>query len=299
QVLGGFSLADIFPSSRFLRIISGTEKELRKLHKEADVILQSIVDDHLQRRRSPERSNKNITGDDCEDLIDVLLNYTENQSLSFPFTHVELKAVILDIFLAGSDTSSIVVEWAMSELLRHPEEMEKAQKEMRHLFDAKGKIDETNLDELQYLPLIVKETLRLHPPGPLFLPRESRETIVIGGYQIPAKSRVSINAWAIGRDPRYWNDPDKFMPSRFENSTVDYKGSDFQLIPFGSGRRICPGMQFGVIMVHLLLANLLYHFDWKIPNQENPRDLDMSEDFGASIGRKHDLYVTPVLYCPK
>ncbi|CAN1169645.1 Desmethyl-deoxy-podophyllotoxin synthase [Linum perenne] len=295
-VIGGSTVGDFFPSNRLLRIVTGTERQLKRLHREVDIILEKIIDEHIEKRRA--RSKKDDDDED-EDLVDVLLSFTEKRD-------VEIKAVILvsfhvsqDIFLAGSDTSSTLVEWVMSELMKNPLVMQKAQKEVRQLFDEQGKVDESRLDELHYLQLIIKETFRLHPIAPLFLPRECRETVVVNGYLIPEKTRVTINAWAIGRDPRHWTNPDEFIPERFVDSSLDYKGHDFQFLPFGSGRRVCPGIQFGIAVVELLLANLLYHFDWKLPGEMKPRDLDMDEVFGSTVGRKNDLILVPIPYYPK
>ncbi|CAN1151404.1 Desmethyl-deoxy-podophyllotoxin synthase [Linum perenne] len=281
----------------------GTERQVMKLHREADEILEGIIHEHIQRRRarSIEKDGKFVADEDDheEDIVDVLLSFTENHDLGFPFTNVEIKVVILRTYSSGgSDSSSTTVEWAMSELMKNPSVMKKAQKEVRQVFDKRGHIvDEAGLDELHYLPLIIKETFRLHPTAPLLIPRECRETIVIDGYLIPAKTRVHINAWAIGRDPRHWTDPDEFIPERFIDSSVDYKGHDFQLIPFGAGRRVCPGMQYGLAVVELLLANLLYHFDWKLSDDEmKPRDLDMDEEFGAGVTRKNNLFLISVTY---
>ncbi|CAI0429795.1 unnamed protein product [Linum tenue] len=270
-VLGGFSPCDVFPSSKLLRVVSGTQAKLKKLHRETDVIMEAIINDHKAKR---------LPGNCCDDrrnqdLVDVLLNFSQDHALGFPITNTEIKAVILDIFLAGSETTSGTLNWAMSELMRNPRAMKKAQIEK----------------------LVVKETLRLHHP-PLAGPREARETMVIGGYQIPAKSRVVINSWALGRDPRYWTEPDKFYPERFLDSPIDYKGSNFELIPFGAGRRICPGLQFGVTLVNLALANLLYHFDWKLPDDMKPRDMDMTEEFSLASKKKNNLFVVPVPYYP-
>ncbi|CAI0542823.1 unnamed protein product [Linum tenue] len=297
KAFGGFTLSDVFPSSRLLGLIGGTERRLNELHREVDVMLQRFIDDHVA-RRSAEKGEE----EEDQDLVDVLLNYTrehgdKSNELSFPLTDVEIKAVISDMFLAGTDTTAVLLEWAMVELMKNPDEMEKAQREVRRVFDKKGKlVDEASLDELNYLNLIVKETLRLHLPAPLLAPRATRETVVINGYQIPAKTTVIINAWAICRDPVHWEKPDEFMPERFLLGSINYKGNDFQLIPFGAGRRICPGMQFGTAIVHLALANLLYHFDWKLPNQTKPQDLDMSEIFGVTVARKSDLYLIPIPY---
>ncbi|CAI0455268.1 unnamed protein product [Linum tenue] len=194
-----------------------------------------------------------------------------------------------DMFLAGSDTWTITVEWAMSELMKHPRVMEKAQREVRKVFNGKGVVDEASIDRLQYLQLVLKETLRLHPPGPLAIPRESKETIVVNGYKIPAKTRVFVNLWAINRDPHHWAQPEVFEPERFLNSSVDFRGTDFHYLPFGAGRRMCPGMHYGLALAYLSLANLIYHFDWKLPHQMKPEDLDMRERFGIEVKRQNNL----------
>ncbi|CAI0409717.1 unnamed protein product [Linum tenue] len=282
KAAGGLGLADIFPSSKFVRLVSGLERKLKTLHETADGILEGIIAEHVARRREEDHQE--------EDLVDVLLNFVENQGLPFPFTNVEVKAVIL------SDSSSVTVEWAMSQLMNNPHTMEKAQKEVRQVFDKTGKVDEEGVDELVYLKSVVKETFRLHPAAPLLLPREAQEAVVIHGHLIPAKTRVIINAWAIGQDPHHWDEPEKFNPERFADSSVEFMGLDFQFIPFGAGRRICPGIQYGLAVIDLLLANLLYHFDWKLPDGIEPEGLDMSETFGATVRRKNPLYLIPIPY---
>ena len=162
----------------------------------------------------------------------------------------------------------------MSEMARDPRVMKKAQDEVRMVFNMKGRVDETCINELKYLKSVVKETLRLHPPGPLLLPRESTQECKIHGYDIPIKSKVIVNAWAIGRDPNYWNEPERFYPERFIDSSIDYKGNNFEYIPFGAGRRICPGSTFGLVNVEMALALFLYHFDWKLPNGIQNEDCD-------------------------
>jgi len=182
----------------------------------------------------------------------------------------------------------------MSEMARDPRVMKKAQDEVRMVFNMKGRVDETCINELKYLKSVVKETLRLHPPGPLLLPRESTQECKIHGYDIPIKSKVIVNAWAIGRDPNYWNEPERFYPERFIDSSIDYKGNNFEYIPFGAGRRICPGSTFGLVNVEMALALFLYHFDWKLPNGIQNEDLDMTEEFKVTIRRKNDLCLIPV-----
>ncbi|XVF77121.1 hypothetical protein PTKIN_Ptkin14bG0015200 [Pterospermum kingtungense] len=163
----------------------------------------------------------------------------------------------LDVF----DTSFVTLEWAISELLKNPRVMKKAQAEVRQVFNRKGNVDDEGLHELEYLKLVIKENLRLHPPLPLLLPRESSQSCKINGYNIPAKSKVIINAWAIGRKSDYWSEAERFNPERFVNGSIDYRGANFEFIPFGAGRRMCSGMLYGIANVELPLAHLLYHFD--------------------------------------
>lgn len=189
--------------------------------------------------------------------------------------------------------------WAISEMLKNPKVMEKAQTEVREMFEGNENFDETRLNELNYLKMVVKETLRLHPPAPLLIPRECREQCEINGFNIPVKTKIFINAWAIGRDPRFWSDAESFKPERFQNSSVDFKGTDFEFTPFGAGRRICPGMLFSLPVMLLPLAQMLYYFDWKLPDGLKNEELDMSEAYGVTCGRKYDLCAVPVAYTPR
>ncbi|KAJ4710270.1 putative Cytochrome P450 [Melia azedarach] len=286
----GFSLADMFPSVKFLEVLSGVRFEQEKLVKEAETILEKVINEHRSTIRK--RTGKG----EPEDIVDVLLHVQKHGDLEFPLTKDNIKAVVLDMFVAGTESSSTTIEWAMSEMLKNPRVMEKAQTEVRKVFDKKGNVDEIGLDQLQYLKLVVKETMRLRPPAPLLLPRECRESCQIFGYDIPKGSKVIVNAWAIARDPSYWNDAESFYPERFLDSSIDYKGTNFQFIPFGAGRRICPGITFGLANVELPLAQLLYHFNWKLPNGITNNDLDMTENFGVSVTRKNNLYLIPIPY---
>lgn len=206
------------------------------------------------------------------------------------------------MFVAGSDSTSAVIEWAISEMLRNPRVMTRAQEEVRKVFGGnKGYTGETDLQELKFLKAVIKETLRLHPPFPLLLPRECRETCEIKGYTIPAGSKVIINAWAIGRDPEYRGDEgeaEKFCPERFLDSPIDYKGSNMEFIPFGAGRRMCPGISFGMSSIEITLAHLLYHYDWELPSGTTKEDLEMTEALGSSSRRKTDLILVPISYNP-
>uniref|UniRef100_M1D8C0 Cytochrome P450 71D7 n=1 Tax=Solanum tuberosum TaxID=4113 RepID=M1D8C0_SOLTU len=151
--------------------------------------------------------------------------------------------------------------------------------------------DEENLEKLTYLNLVIKETLRLHTPIPLLPPREWTEQTDIDGCTIPLKTRILVNAWALARDPESWHDPESFIPERFENSSIDFMGNRFEFLPFGAGRRICPGILFGLFNVKLPLAQLLYHLEWELPYGMNPKDLDMTETHGLSGAKQNDLYL--------
>lgn len=200
--------------------------------------------------------------------------------------------------MGGSDTTSTGLEWLMAELIRNPRVMKKAQEEIRRVVGNKPKIDVNDINQMEYLKCVIKENLRLHPSLPLLLPRETSESVEIGGYRVPANTRVFINAWAIQRDPSLWEKPEEFIPERFKSSSVDIKGHDIELVVFGCGRRGCPGLAFGVASTEYIIANLLYWFDWKLPdNSAAPEDLDMSEIFGLSVSKKVPLHLVPAPYC--
>ncbi|CAN1192085.1 Cytochrome P450 71A1, partial [Linum perenne] len=172
--------------------------------------------------------------DEAECLLNVLLNHTIDQDVDVPVTNNDIKAVLLDMFLGESDTFAVVIEWALSELMINPKAMQKLETEVRKQVGQNGRVDQNDLGQLHYLKLVIKETLRLHPPGPLLPSRQAREDTMIHGYQIPEKTRIIINVWVIARDHSKWVEPEKFIPES------DYtKGLDFFMIPFGSGRRMC------------------------------------------------------------
>ncbi|GLT91547.1 hypothetical protein SLE2022_094300 [Rubroshorea leprosula] len=290
-LFGGLNLVDLFPSVKLLHLIHAMRPKSRRLHQKVDEILGNIIMEH--------RAKRAAGWTEADDLVYILLDLQDHGELEIPLTTDNIKAVIMDLFSGGGDSSNTVLEWAMAEMLKNPIVMEKAQAEVRHVFAGKKSVDEAGLHELKYLNLVIKETLRLHPAAPLLAPRESRERCEIDGYEIPEKSRVVINAWAIGRDPKYWTEADKFFPNRFLDSTADYKGSNYEFIPFGAGRRMCPGISFATATIELALANLLYHFDWKLPDGKTSEDLDMTEVF-STVGRKKiDLCVIPILIIPQ
>jgi alpha-guaiene 2-oxidase len=199
------------------------------------------------------------------------------------------------MFTGGTDSTSAALEWVISELIKHPEAMAKAQADIRHAATENIMLDE---NAPGYLKLVIKETLRMHPVLPLLIPRLCKETRQLLGYTIPSGARVVINTWALGRDPEYWDDAERFIPERFERCNADFKGNNLGYVPFGAGRRICPGMDFGLAAVEVALTRLLLHFDWKLPDGAKPEDLDMTETYGTVSARKEPLYLIPTLRVP-
>jgi cytochrome P450 len=183
----------------------------------------------------------------------------------------------------------------MAELMREPKVLRRAQDELRGAFAGESRVREEALPELRYLQLVIKETLRLHPPVPLLIPRECQEPCRVLGYNVPVGAMVLVNAWAIGRDA------EEFRPERFEEAgscAVDFRGTDFELVPFGAGRRMCPGIALGLAVMELALASLLFHFDWELPGGAAPHELDMTEALGITTRRKSDLWLHATVRVP-
>uniref|UniRef100_A0ACD5TH75 Uncharacterized protein n=1 Tax=Avena sativa TaxID=4498 RepID=A0ACD5TH75_AVESA len=284
-------LPDLFPSSRLALLFSGMPRQMRRERREMMDFIDTIVQEHQE--------NSSAAAGDDEDFLHVLLRIQKEGKLDPPLTDDDIKTVIVDIFVASSETSSTVMQWAMAELMRNPRVMRKAQEEVRRVLDGKNVVTEESLGGLRYLDLVIKEALRLHPPATLLIPRECRGPCQVLGFDVPAGAMVLVNAWAIGRDPAHWGDrPEEFTPERFEDGGVDFKGTDFQYIPFGAGRRMCPGMAFGLANMELALASLLYHFDWELPDGTEPGELDMTELLGITTRRRSDLLLVPTVRVP-
>ncbi|XVF02586.1 hypothetical protein REPUB_Repub04eG0187400 [Reevesia pubescens] len=292
-VAGRFSREECFPGVGWiLDRVNGHHKRVERVFHELDTLFQQVIDDHLK----PGRTKQN------EDIIDVMLGIEKEQIEDGHawLTKNHIKALLLNMFLGGVDTSALTVNWAMAELSRKPRLMKKAQEEVRSIVGKKGRVTETDLDQLQYLKMVIKETLRLHPPAPLLIARETMSHFKINGYDIYPKTLIQINAWAIGRDPQYWKNPEEFCPERFIDNTVDFKGQHFEFLPFGAGRRGCPGIYMGTVTSELLLANLLYCFDWKLPGGMKEEDINMEESAGHSltVSKKTPLLLVPIKYLP-
>ncbi|WCJ36161.1 cytochrome P450 family 71 subfamily A polypeptide 26 [Euphorbia peplus] len=290
ELLGGFDVGDFIPWLGWVSSVKGLYRKAEKVAKEMDEFFDRVVDEHVA-------NDINCKGESTsKDFVDVLLWIQRENMAGFTIDRTAIKAIILDVFAAGTDTTYTALEWAMTELLRHPEAMKKLQNEIRLIADNKSKITEDDLNKIPYLKAVIKETLRLHPPVPLLVPRVATQDVKIKGFNITAGTQVIINAYAIGRDPTLWDRVEEFLPERFLNSSTDFKGQNFELIPFGSGRRICPGIQFAMSCDEIALAKLLHKFDWKLHGVTNINDLDMTECTGLTIHRKFPLHVVATPY---
>ncbi|KAF6133881.1 hypothetical protein GIB67_040645 [Kingdonia uniflora] len=228
-----------------------------------------------ERRESKRRTTR--------DFLDVLL--------SNGFNDEQINYFIFDLFVAGTDTSTSTIEWAVAELIKNQEIMDKVSEELAN--EIKGNIlQESELPRLHYLNACVKETLRLHCPIPI-APHRAMEKCSLMGYTIPKGTPVWMNLWAIGRDPTSWKDPLTFNPRRFLNSDLDFKGNDFEFVPFGSGRRMCPGLSFATKLIPLVIASLIHQFDWSLPIDMCPTKLDMNEKFGITLQKEQPLLLIP------
>ncbi|CAN6337553.1 unnamed protein product [Urochloa humidicola] len=296
-LLGGFCVGDYFPSLAWADALSGAAARAWRNFRRWDELLETVVQDHETRRRGDGEVVEE------EDFVGVLLALQaaerRERDEGFELTRDAIKSLLADMFAAGTETSFIALEWAMSELVRNPAAMHKLQRELRRRAapaddDAVGTTaTATATPKCSYQRAVVKETLRLHPPVPLLLPRECMRDATVLGFHVARGTRVFVNAWAVGRDPASWSAPEEFRPERFlagSEEEVDFLGAHFQFVPFGAGRRVCPGMQFGLATVEVALASLVRLFDWELPPGG---ELDMEEAPGLTTPRRVPLRLVP------
>lgn len=203
-------------------------------------------------------------------------------------------ACMQELFVT-SESFSTTLEWAMTELIRNKEAFAKLPDEVTKARKGTKALTDSDLARLPYLQACIKETLRLHPPNPLLVPRCALQTCEVMNFKIPKGCLVVVNAYAIGRDPKTWEDPLNFIPERFLGSNVDVKGTHYELLPFGGGRRICAGYPLALREIQLLLASLVYAFDWLLPPGADPSNIDMSEKFAIPMTKEKPLLLIPKL----
>jgi len=288
QLAGVFNVGDFVPALAWLDP-QGVVARMKRLHRRYDDMMDRII-----RERQAAAEGK--------DLLSVLLaRMRDRQPLAdgedVTINETDIKALLLNLFTAGTDTTSSTVEWALAELIRHPDVLAKAQQELDAVVGRGRLVSEADLPRLTYLAAVVKETFRLHPSTPLSLPRVAAEECEVDGYRIPRGATLLVNVWAIARDPDAWPEPLEFRPDRFlpggSHDGVDVKGSDFELIPFGAGRRICAGLSWGLRMVTLMTAALVHALDWHLADGMTADKLDMEEAYGLTLQRAVPLMVRP------
>lgn len=301
---GLFNISDFVPALARLDL-QGVQARLRRVHRQFDALITELLADHAATAADRAREGR-------QDFVDRLRASSMDggdDDGGETITEVNIKGLIFDMFTAGTDTSSIIVEWALAEMLRNPSVMARLQEELDRVVGRGRRLEESDLPSLPYLQAVCKEAMRLHPSTPLSLPHFSFDACDVdvddgaGGavsYRVPANTRLLINIWAIGRDPAAWDAPLEFRPERFlpggEAEGVDPLGNHFELIPFGAGRRICAGKLAGMVFVQYFLGTLVHAFEWRLPEGEKG-ELDMAETFGLALPKAVPLraVVTPRL----
>ncbi|KAE9606800.1 putative oxidoreductase [Lupinus albus] len=256
----GTNVLHFIPIARWFDFSNGYKK-LREVGEKVDEVFQGLIDEH----RNNKKENSNT-------MIDHLLSLQESQPEYY--TDQIIKGLIMVLIVAGTETSAVTLEWAMSSLLNNPKVLEKARIELDNEIGHDNLIEEADITKLKYLQNIISETLRLYPAAPMLIPHLSSEDCTIGGYDVPRNTMVMVNAWAIHRDPELWTDPTSFKPERFNNGATD----THSLIPFGLGRRACPGSGLAQKTIGLTLGSLIQCFEWKRVSDE---EIDMTENTGT------------------
>ncbi|XP_059451689.1 cytochrome P450 76T24-like [Corylus avellana] len=285
EAVGKPNVADYFPILRFVDP-QGVRRRTTIYFRKCFRTLDGIINERLQLRASSKGSK--ASSDILDSLLDI--NQDDNSELSSD----DIRNLLLTFFLAGVDTISTTVEWAMAELLRNPEKMGKARKELEEVLGKDGLVQESDILKLPYLRAIVKEIFRLHPAAPFLTPHKAEIDKEVCGFIVPKNAQILVNVWAMGRDTSIWPNPNLFEPERFLEKDIDFKGRDFELIPFGAGRRICPGWPLADRMVHMILASLVHNFNWKLADEMKAEDMDMREKFGLSVHKAEPLRAIPI-----
>ncbi|CAI8602191.1 unnamed protein product [Vicia faba] len=287
--LGGkFNVSDYIWFCKNLDL-QGMNKRLKGIMERFDTMMERVIREHQEERMKRMEKGED---DHVRDLLDILLEVHENENGEIKFSMENVKAFILDLFMAGTDTSATTIEWAMVELINNPDVMEKARQEIDLITQKSRLIQESDLPELPYLQAIVKETLRIHPTAPI-IGRQTSENCVVYGYDVPAETILFLNLWSMGRDTKLWENPLEFKPERFmsEDIKFDVRGQNFQFMPFGTGRRACPGTSLALQVVPTNLAAMIQCFEWKV---DGDGKVNMEEKPAMTLPRAHPLMCIPI-----
>ena len=277
----------------------GYEKKMAKNSRELDVILQGLIDEHRS------NSKKGLMGNNT--MIDHLLSLQKSEPeyytdqiikgvtmVSETLLYLLFKTLLILDFLLISEflyaelgfctnTAAVTMEWAMSLLLNHPDVLKKAKVELDTCVGQERLLEEADLPKLHYLQNIISETFRLCPPAPLWLPHMSSENCQLRGFDIPRDTMLLVNSWTLHRDPKLWDDPTSFKPERFEGGE---RGETYKLLPFGTGRRACPGSGLANKVVGLTLGSLIQCYEWE---RISEKKVDMMEGKGLTMPKMEPL----------
>ncbi|XP_044464643.1 trimethyltridecatetraene synthase-like [Mangifera indica] len=278
---GVLNIGDWIPWVDFLDL-QGYVKRMKAIKKRFDRFHEHVFDEHKAKSRE-------VKDSDVKDMVDLLLQLADDPDLDAKLTFDSLKGLTQDLIAGGTDTAATTVEWAMSELMKQPELIKRATEELDRVIGRERWVEEKDIPQLPYIDAIMKETMRKHPVVVLLVPHLALEDCNVAGYHIRKGTRVFINSWGLGRDPSIWEAPEEFRPERFLGKAIDVKGQSFELLPFGSGRRMCPGYSLGLKMIGSILANMLHGFKWKLPGNMKPEEISMEEVFGLATIRKFPL----------
>ncbi|KAL7118313.1 hypothetical protein ACP275_03G128400 [Erythranthe tilingii] len=279
---GAFVIGDWIPWLSFLDL-GGYVKRMKAVFKRLDGFHNYVIDDHQARRKRAAEEEKDFTS---KDFVDVLLKLADDPNLEVKLTRDCIKGLLQDLLAGGIDTSASTVEWALCEILRQPRIIEKAKEELNRVIGRKRWVEENDFPQLPYIEAIILESMRLHPLVTLLAPHYAIDDCKVAGFDISKGTMVLINTWSIGRDPQLWDSPEEFLPERFLGKETDVLGSNFALLPFGSGRRRCPGYNLGLKIVRTTLANLLHGFEFKLAE-----DVCLEEIYGLTTHPKKPLAV--------
>ncbi|GAA0184579.1 hypothetical protein LIER_31867 [Lithospermum erythrorhizon] len=285
-LLGFPNLSDFYPSLAMFDL-QGVKKKMKKLVHRFDVIFETMIE---QRLKMDGVDGKGNDGKESIDFLQFLLKLKDQQDAKIPLTMIHVKALLMDMVVGGTDTTSNSMEFVMAEMMNKPDILRKVQFELETVVGKANIVEEFHIHKLPYLYAVMKEILRLHPVLPLLVPHCPSETTTVAGYTIPKGARIFFNVWAIHRDPTIWENPLEFDPDRFLNSKCDYSGNDFAYFPFGSGRRICAGTAMAERMFMFSVASLIHSFEWSLPEGDT---LDLSEKFGIVLKKRIPLIVIP------
>ncbi|KAK4260459.1 hypothetical protein QN277_003566 [Acacia crassicarpa] len=283
ELLGKPNLSDFFSGLAWFDF-QGVEKQMRSLARQFDEIFEKMIKLRLEKNNKGESEQR-------KDFLQFLLKLKDEDDSKTPLTMTNVKALLMNMVVGGSDTSANTIEFALAHIINEPEVMRRVQEELDSVVGREKIAEESHIHKLPYLLAVMKETLRLHPAVPLLVPHCPSETTTVGGYTIPKGSCVFVNVWAIHRDSTIWDNPLKFDPSRFlDDAKRDFSGNDFDYFPFGSGRRICAGIAMAERTFLYSVATLMHSFDWKVPEGQ---EFDMSEKFGIVLKKKVPLVAVP------